>query len=414
MNFKSRAARLKLPIADQAVVSGSNFLVGILLVRALGVEGYGVYVLLWSITQFMQACATALLNAPMATIGPAQGGSEADTYYGSVGTLTLLWALFTGGLVLLIGSVSTALPAWWRAEYAVPLACWQATAQVQEFARRVAYARGAHVRVLAIDAVGYLPQIAVAAIFASAGVVPAIWWISSCLGASAAFAWFTEVRFPFDAAQAFSTIRRHWISSRWLLGAAWLQWISSNLLILGAASTMGAVIAGAIRATQNIFGFVNIAFNVVESVTPAAASRRMAAGGVRALGAFVVSRAVLLAVITLACGLILALGSREILTIFYGAAGPEATHAAIWFVPIYTLTAVGLVLRIGLRTMERTRAIFVGYVASTCASIATTHWLQTQLEPNIHFVLAALLLTQLVALSPVMMGFRQLIKRGEG
>ena len=52
-NLLKRYGHVNWALADQAVVSGTNFLTGILLARHLGMVEYGVYTLAWMVGQFI-------------------------------------------------------------------------------------------------------------------------------------------------------------------------------------------------------------------------------------------------------------------------------------------------------------------------------------------------------------------------
>jgi O-antigen/teichoic acid export membrane protein len=57
-----------LVFLDQALVSGSNFVLGILLARYLGVAGYGQFALLWLIVLFFSSLQLAYIISPMLTL----------------------------------------------------------------------------------------------------------------------------------------------------------------------------------------------------------------------------------------------------------------------------------------------------------------------------------------------------------
>ena len=59
-----------LALTDQAVVSGSNFLIGIVLARVLGIDDYGLFVLLWMMVLFGKSINQAFVTRPMMTLAP--------------------------------------------------------------------------------------------------------------------------------------------------------------------------------------------------------------------------------------------------------------------------------------------------------------------------------------------------------
>ena len=85
-------------LADQIVVSGSNFLSNIFLARMLGIEEFGRYVLAWAIVTLVQNLQFSTVSSIMLSIGPKHDAEAARYFYGS---MFVHQAIF--------GAVSTAL-----------------------------------------------------------------------------------------------------------------------------------------------------------------------------------------------------------------------------------------------------------------------------------------------------------------
>jgi len=75
-----------LAITDQGLMSGSNFVLSIVLARWLSAEQYGSYALAFSIFFFLSAAHQALLLEPMSVLGTAQYRDRRREYTGA-----LLW-----------------------------------------------------------------------------------------------------------------------------------------------------------------------------------------------------------------------------------------------------------------------------------------------------------------------------------
>ena len=65
--------KTKLVLGDQVIVSGANFVIGLLLARALGPTGYGQFVLNFNIILFAYGINIALINSPMLVLGAGVG-----------------------------------------------------------------------------------------------------------------------------------------------------------------------------------------------------------------------------------------------------------------------------------------------------------------------------------------------------
>jgi O-antigen/teichoic acid export membrane protein len=75
-----------LAVLDQGLISGSNFVIGILLARWLAPEEYGAYALAFSTFLLISQCYMSLLLEPMAVFGGSTYRSRMNGYLGS-----LLW-----------------------------------------------------------------------------------------------------------------------------------------------------------------------------------------------------------------------------------------------------------------------------------------------------------------------------------
>ena len=86
---------------DQAIVSGSNFLTGILVARFLGIESFGVYTLLWAVVIFVLSIQMSVISQPMMTIAPKQPVEYESKYYGAVITNQLVFSFISSFLLWL-------------------------------------------------------------------------------------------------------------------------------------------------------------------------------------------------------------------------------------------------------------------------------------------------------------------------
>ena len=136
-NFIGRYSQINWALVDQAMVSGVNFLTGIILVRYLGLEEFGRFTLAWLIVLFFNSIQFAAVISPMMSIGPKQAEIEFPQYYGAV----LLQQLFWSGCCF----ISIFLCVWgsqfffdWKIhQLAAPLAAGLLAFQFQDFLRRL-------------------------------------------------------------------------------------------------------------------------------------------------------------------------------------------------------------------------------------------------------------------------------------
>ena len=86
-------------IADQGIISGTNFAVNILLARWLTLEEYGVYSVAFTIFLFVSEFHNALILEPMSVLGPAHYADQHNSY---IKHTLWLQTVLTGGLMLLL------------------------------------------------------------------------------------------------------------------------------------------------------------------------------------------------------------------------------------------------------------------------------------------------------------------------
>lgn len=129
-------------VADQALVSGTNFLTGLLLARYTTKSEFGVYVLAYSAMIFMNELQGALITGPMMVLGAAREEEEFSLYATTLGVVQLaagvalaLIAFAAVGVMALIPSTEGLRGAFLGIAAAVFFV------QIQEFVRRVLFTR---------------------------------------------------------------------------------------------------------------------------------------------------------------------------------------------------------------------------------------------------------------------------------
>jgi O-antigen/teichoic acid export membrane protein/thymidylate kinase len=102
--LKSWVLKGSMAVMDQGLISGSNFLLGIILARYVGAEQYGAYALAFSTFVLLALVHTALWLEPMSVFGPSVYRKTLSQYLG----LLLRGQLFAAAaVVILAGSAGT-------------------------------------------------------------------------------------------------------------------------------------------------------------------------------------------------------------------------------------------------------------------------------------------------------------------
>ena len=373
----SRHGHVNWALSDQAIVSGTNFLTGILLARFLGAHEFGRFTLAWMAILFAASLQHAVINAPMMSIGPKQSEGDAPAYYGAVFVQQAVFAVLSFAMILAGTRVSALVfPEWAVDDLALPLACVAAAFQTQDFLRRYFFTRGRAAMAFSNDAVSYLGQLALLValfLFATPSTVAVLWII----GGTSAFAVIVGVLrlgpLAWDGRGFVTTSLRHWRFSKWLAMSALLQWTSGNFFLIAAASMLGATAVGGFRAAQNIIGVTHVLFQGLENIVPSQASRHFHDEGAAGLGAYLRRVAWYGGGVTGILVLMVAVAPGFWLRLVYGEEFAVYAEVLFWLALCYLVFFVSLPLRSGLRALESTKPIFVSYVLATVFSLALAY-----------------------------------------
>ena len=373
--FLARYSHINWALADQAMVSGVNFLTGIFLVRYLGLSEFGRYTLAWMAVLFVNSVRHAMIISPMMSIGPQQPDSESPGYFGAVVVQQICFA----GLAFILLFFGMRLsgvffPEWGVEGLALPLACAALALQLQDFLRRYFFTRKRAIRAFANDAVAYLGRLA--------GLAWLFWWYRSNDIAdvlwiiTASFAVATAVGAPglrgldWRAQHWLTAAKRNWRFAQWLVGSSVVQWGAVNFFMIAAAGLIGTAAVGGFRAAQNIVGVINILTLGLENAVPPQASRHFFAGGYRALSAYLRKITWLGGGLTLGAALVIAAVPEFWLNLVFG--GDYVAYAEIlrWIALCKPMYFLGIPLRAGLRTIEETKPLFLASLLAMSLSLA--------------------------------------------
>lgn len=396
----SRFSTVNWALLDQAMISGANFVLGLLLVRYIGLASFGEYVLVWMIVQFCMSIQNALIISPMFSIAPQVERHDRAKYYSVTMALQILLAGALAILpVLYIAFVPTRfLPIWLSTQTALLLSVCIFVFQIQDYCRRQFCSTGQYRLAFFVDLLAYGIQLLLIVV-----VIRILPLLSSVLIAfiiSMAISSIIAIRYLDYQRPSFSEViqggSRHWISAKWLLGSACLQWVTGNYFLVTAGAVMGPVVVGAIRAAQNLVGLSHILFQAFENIVPKEASRKYHQLGKSALNRYMGSSGVAVIAGTASIAALASWHADILLGLIYKTADPIALSAMYWFVPIYVLIAAQLPLRAGLRAIEKTKFIFIAYVATAVFSLVSARFFVV--EHSVSGIMLGILIVEAIML----------------
>jgi len=403
-------------LMDQALVSGSNFLTGVLIARALGLEGFGMFALIWLIAVFIQNIQHAIINTPLLTYGAQANEEDRPTLLGAVMIRQLV---FSGASTLLTFVTMVATMAMQEIPnigMAAALSACIATTQWQDFFRRLYFTVDKPFVATLVDSVRYLGQplflLVLLAFSAETLSVTTVLWITALTaGLSCLAALFSLPKIQAPGAEFNAINDLHWEFGKWMAGTAILQWIALNIFTLLSGALLGPAYAGALKATQSLLGILHIPFFALDNFLPSRGSRALQTDGSVGLDKMLTSYLLYGTGAVLGVALIFFVAPAFWLGMVFGE--DFTAHADIlrWYGLIYVFYFINLIYRFGLRILGKTQAIFAGYVAAVgiLAVVAYPLLLNFGLAGAV-FGLAAVPLIHLAVLYP---GYRKALMRKE-
>ena len=354
-------------LADQFVVSLGNFLTGLVLVRTLPKEDFGVFFLVFGMLLFLNSLHNSLVTYPLSVRGAASDALDLRHRAGQSILFTLMLALpLSLGVIVIVGL-----------EHRQSLIPWALAAmflwQIQETLRRAIMAHLRHREALFGDAISYLGQAAIVYVLARRGMLTLeaafIAIASTSLLALLVQAWQLKPALSLTRPVR-PLVGEHWSLGRWMLltNAITLLTVQAMPWTLGYFHGKGEVAEfGALAQVMGLTNPVMIGITGLIVPTVAAVSARRGASSARhvALTYGLQGAALLLpyyALVLLAPEFALRLFTDK----------PEyaglGTHLRL-FVLAYILTFPAHVVLSLLNGLGRTRSTFVAQCAFSAATL---------------------------------------------
>ncbi len=366
-----------ITLFDQAVVSGGNFLIGILLARLLGIDNYGVFALLWMVVLFGKSMNQAFITKPMLSLAPKKEADEQTIYIGilhslEIGTAILMTILVS--IFLLLGQYfDIAVPStslYWVVPLIVGLH------MIYEFYRKIMFVLQDIIWALVLDIVMYIGQfgafgylyfqreLSISTALMGIGLAHTIVCIVGFIKLS---------NISFDIEELKNTIHHHYTYAKWLIGTALLQWFSANFFIVVAGWLISPAAVGAVRIVQNVMGLTHVLFLAMENIVPVKAALHYKEGGWIQLVTYLKYITRRAGVVVLGILAFIAIFRTPIIEFLYGTAYVEYSYLVIGFCLTYVLVFIGHPLRFALRTLEITKPIFIAYIFGAAFSVVLAY-----------------------------------------
>jgi len=378
MSFLPKANSHVWSAADQVMVSGCNFLIGILLARFLGLAAFGLYAIAQMYLMYANTFQQSLVSAPMMTVIPAESDALKRAklvrgFFGySLGVLVVI-TLVVQGFAWLLGQVSDGLQ---MVGVTMPFIAAMIGYQLQDWLRRVLYVESNNKKVFASDVLAYGGQLLAVGWLGWRGglsVVAALWIMATSFGIGALFIIISQRLLP-SLKNTLHVIRAYGRNSRDLLISAQLQWLSSSGVISVGAGSIGQQAAGGIRVAQNLLGPVNVVFQWMDNVIPVRAAILLREQGMSKITAYLL-RIGLVGVAAITCNtLLLALIDEWLMVTVYGEAYRAFAVLLVLQAIYYLFGHIYRMMSYFNRAISNTAALAKASILWAVAAVLTALW----------------------------------------
>ena len=384
-------------LLHQVILSGSNFIMSILLARSLGIHSFGLYSLVLMIILFCSSIQQALTISPLLTLSPKKKGPQKELFIKGLFSINLTLAILSSLSIIGLSSIWTLIyPESRIATIAIPLGIGCLIFLQLDFVRKVAFLNTTPLKAVFCDGIGYMAQfIGVTYLISinSLTLETVLWsinlgWLISLIGLSISIKpRYTNIK---NTKKVFA---ESWSFSNWLLGTSLLQWFSGNLFIITAGGMLGATALGAIRIAQNIIGVLSVIYLALENSVPQKLAQLVNKGGNNAMFNYLKKVGLYLIAFIVSISFLIFSLVEEIITFIYGAEYTEFSYVVTGFLILNVIISIVTPLRLAIRAMEKTKSIFSGYVVSTIISLTLVSPLVSYFD--VTGVIIGLLITQL-------------------
>ncbi|SFC66980.1 hypothetical protein SAMN05421780_10817 [Flexibacter flexilis DSM 6793] len=377
-----------LILADQAVFSGTNFLLTILLARTLDVAAFGRY----SAVVLAMYLIVSVLNAIVVQVVQVQAAAQKDSrayisFSFWLQTVVLSGILLVGGLVYRFLPLSLSL---WTV---LPL-IWGFV--MHDYFRKTLIALGRTTQVLTIDILAAVAQI---------GALVALFWLKGSLNL---YLLLMGVAYVLPFVYGVFVLRPllwslrgqwsgfaalHFTEGKWLLGSALVQWWAGNLFVVASGIYLGAQALGGLRLVQSLFGILNVLLQTFENyVLPTTAT--LLAKSRNDAAHYLVRTTQTAAILFVPVLLATAFFPKQIMQLVGGEVYMEYGFLLTGMACNYVLIYLAQPIRISIRVLLLNEYFFYGYVLTLIFALSSSDFLLSNY--GLIGVLVGLLSSQLI------------------
>lgn len=344
---------------DQCFVSLLNFILNIYLVKILGLESYGIYILIWSSSQFIILILSSFIISPSQAFIPKFVNIEDKKNY--IGNINLMFFILIILFSVIIFFILNFFLNFEGFKY-LKINCiffYIITFIVFDILRKFFFIVEKNKLILFIDLLFFLTLFFIFKFFGKDEIT--LEQVLKFLTYSFLISIFFFIIFhPYKTLSFknfFNILKKVWLFAKWLLFGLIFSWFNGNYIFYLTSFALGNKEVGAIRAAQNIIGITHIFFQLIENILPIKLSKYLKKNKKIFFNYFFkfssfINLMILLIVI------IIAIFADDLILLVYQSLDENIRLCLLMFLPIYLSLSMTTILRAALKSFEKTESIF--------------------------------------------------------
>ena len=375
-NFFLFRENLNLIFFGQIIISGSNFLISILILRFLGIEDFGVFSFYWLFLFLIYGLQISYIISPMLTNAPKYNDLNLDFYYGGIFFQQIIFTLLISSIIFIslyfLGNFNLEYQ---FSDFYLQFSLVIISTQLYQFIRRLLLSKKLYLRAFFNDFFTYFSLIIslICLNHLDFLTLENVWWLIFYIflfGFIINFSIIVSLKYRLK--YIFESIKENWIIAKWLLLTSLSQWFSGNLWLINTGLLLGPYIFGIIRACQTLLNISNIIFQSIENFIPGIVSKKFVSGGISEMEIFLKKFSIKYFIIILFIVLTIVLLSKHLLYFFYGSETAYYYKILIYLSFILPIQFLQYPLNYSLRTLGKTKGIFISFLFSAIFALLTS------------------------------------------
>lgn len=351
-----------ISLTDQAMLSGSNFLLGVCVAKLLGIQTFGEYALLTLYTMLAMGFVQSFIISPMQQIS-ANANHNVFGYLKQVHLLQVVISLVFAGILVtyfLVNKLILLVSPW-------VLFAFIFIILLNETNRKALYIIKYNLLILITSFISNIIPLTIISYLYAVGTLTLnnallIQSIFYAIGISIGS---FPLLFKSHTKSYSFVLKEHFNKSVWLTSTSLLQWFSGNIFMIAASQLLGNTALGAIKMAQNLLGLLNVLLLALENHFPSKVAQLFLLETHHELLNYLKSffKQYLLASALLL--LSLSLFAKTIVYYMFGPSFISFTWVVYGFIAIYLIIIIATPIRIAIRVLNKQQTIFWGYLIST-------------------------------------------------